>query len=119
MGWKVTMSELGALIQRFRDGERGVISDAEIGRQVGVSRGAIGGWIRGLSAMPRPEHLRAFARYTGVPYARVLQAALVDAGYGDNEPAGDPVETRSERVRRITEQIVERDTDALRRLEGD
>lgn len=75
------MSQIGALIQEFRDGERGVISDAEIARQCGVTRGAVGGWIRGLSSMPKPEHLRKLALYIGVPYDRVLQAALADAGY--------------------------------------
>ena len=84
------VSELGTLIQEFRDRERGVISDAEIGRQVGVTRGAIGAWIRGLSAMPQPAHLRALARYIGVPYDRVLQAALADAGYyGPKELMGN------------------------------
>lgn len=75
------MSQIGALIQEFRDGERGVVSDAEIARQCGVTRGAVGGWIRGLSSMPKPEHLRKLALYIGVPYDRVLQAALADAGY--------------------------------------
>jgi len=100
------MGELGALIQEFRDNQLGVISDAEIGRQVGVTRGAIGAWIRGLSAMPAPEHLRALALYIRMPYDRVLQAALADAGYygpresddGGNRPPTKMTVTRTHGV---------------------
>ena len=74
------MGELGRLIELYRDGLDPKPSDAWIGRKVGVGRSAVGPWLRGES-MPKPEALRQLASLMGVAYRRVLDAALLDAGY--------------------------------------
>lgn len=74
------MGELGRLVELYRDGLDPRPSDAWIGRKVDVGRSAVGPWLRGES-MPKPEALRKLASLMGVSYRRVLDAALLDAGY--------------------------------------
>lgn len=75
------MGELGALVEAWRDRRDPRPSDAWIGRKVGArSRSTVKPWLTGAS-MPEPQHLRELATLIGVNYRRVLDAALLDAGY--------------------------------------
>lgn len=75
------MGELGALVEGWRDRRDPRPSDAWIGRKVGArSRSTVRPWLTGAS-MPEPQHLRELAALIGVNYRRVLDAALLDAGY--------------------------------------
>jgi len=74
------MGELGRLIQAHKDAERYDVTNAAIARQVGVTRGAVGYWIKG-TARPSAESTRQLAKLLGIPHAVVLNAVLVDAGY--------------------------------------
>lgn len=99
------MGAIGQLIQEHKDSQAYTPSSAAIAAAVGVSRSAIGEWIAGVS-MPKPDHLRRLSTVIGVPYLRVLDAALTDAGYlpkdvtshddsAPNTPAGEsPASTR-------------------------
>ena len=82
------MGELGRLVEAYRDRTDPRVSDAWIGRKVGVGRSAIGPWLAGQS-MPKAPHLRRLATVIGQPYDRVLEAALVDAGYLLKESVGN------------------------------
>jgi len=74
------MGELGRLIQAHKDAERYDVTNAAIARQVGVTRGAVGYWIKG-TARPSAESTRRLAKLLGIPHAVVLNAVLLDAGY--------------------------------------
>ena len=74
------MGELGRLIQAHKDAERYHVTNAAIARQVGVTRGAVGYWIKG-TARPSAESTRRLAKLLGIPHAVVLNAVLLDAGY--------------------------------------
>ena len=74
------MGELGRLIQAHKAAERYDVTNAAIARQVGVTRGAVGYWIKG-TARPSAESTRQLAKLLGIPHAVVLNAVLVDAGY--------------------------------------
>ncbi len=82
------MGELGRLVEAYRDGTDPRVSDAWIGRKVGVYRSAVGPWLSGQS-MPKAAHLRKLAGVIGQPYDRVLEAALIDAGYLLKESVGN------------------------------
>lgn len=79
------MGELGRLVEDYKD--RAAAKDplhrrpnnADIGRVIGVGRSTVHHWTQGK--MPGPEHLGPLARALGVPYPRVLAAALSDSGY--------------------------------------
>lgn len=74
-GGEETVKEKGALeilgrqISRFRR-MRGM-TQAELGRRVGVSRERVGNWERGVNAPP-PEALVALKRVLGVPVDELL-----------------------------------------------
>lgn len=78
------MGELGRLIEAHRDEQQYPPSNAAIGRAVGVTRTTIANWLNG-DGLPSPENLRRLATLLGVPYWRVLEAALVDSGYMPRE----------------------------------
>lgn len=60
-------------------------TDAEVAERVGISRQSLHLWrASGRKSPPEPENLRSFALVIGVPYRRVLDAALADAGYLDD-----------------------------------
>lgn len=57
-------------------------SDLGLARDLGLTRQAVSLWRKnGLKALPDRETLHAMGRVTGVPYRRILTAALIDAGY--------------------------------------
>lgn len=91
------MSRLGAVIAAWQDSTWPRPSNADIARRLGVTRGAVGGWING--ARPEPHHLHALSTLTGVPYDQLLTAALVDAGYLREKDHGlDPAATNRAEV---------------------
>lgn len=80
------MSRLLDIIDDYKD-SHGQPPDASIARAIGVSPQAISSWRkRGLKVPPRHESLRALARLTNLDYRTVvLRAALLDAGWEDEE----------------------------------
>lgn len=81
------MSELGRLITAHQDGQQYRPSLAQIAAATGVSRQLMSKWVAGTAGLPLPANLASLARALGVPYQRVLDAALVDAGYYPRQPA--------------------------------
>lgn len=80
------MSELGAILQAWADKQPvQPVTDAGLGRALGVTRQTVGNWRAGLSRLPDPHQLRKVATLTGTDYRTVLEAALVDAGYLQRE----------------------------------
>lgn len=73
------VSEVGRLIDEYRDQQQFPVSAAAVARRLGVSRSTIGKWYAG--SVPRPEHLRSIATLIGVPYSRLTDAVLSDLGY--------------------------------------
>lgn len=84
------MGALGDMIEDYRDGTDPRVTNAWIGRKVGVGRSAVGPWLSGES-MPAPDRLRRIADLIGQPYSRVLDAALTDNGYLPKEREGRAV----------------------------
>lgn len=77
------MGELGRLIeehQRLHGYGGKPVSDAAIARALGVSRSLMSKWKAG-SGLPHPKNIDALVTLLGVSRSRVLDAALVDAGY--------------------------------------
>jgi transcriptional regulator with XRE-family HTH domain len=74
------MSEIGKLVQAYRDRQKYPVADARIAAAIGVSRTSVGNWIKGV-AVPSPENLRALAAEIETPYLVVFEAAMTDAGY--------------------------------------
>lgn len=116
------MGQLGTLITEYMDGQRYRPTNADIAREVGVSRGTIGNWIVGTSRLPEADHLRQLARLIGQPYPRVLDAALADAGYllrageGHAGPASNT--PRVTEVTPIGQSAKQHETGARRRRPG-
>lgn len=75
------MGELGRLIQAHFDDQRYPVSVKRFAESVGVTRQTVGNWMEGMSKLPTAENLRHLASELGLPYRRVLEAALADAGY--------------------------------------
>lgn len=62
------------------------VNDAELAKRIGVTRQALHLWRTSeRRALPDPANLRSFAVTISVPYRRVLDAALADAGYLEDE----------------------------------
>ena len=83
------MGQLGALIEAYRDRQKYRPKNADLARDLHVARSTVGNWLDGT--MPKPAHLRALSTLLDVPYLRVLDAVLEDAGYlpRAGEPGGD------------------------------
>lgn len=82
------MSHLVALIDDYKD-RHGQPSDASIARVIGVAPQTLSSWrTRGIKDPPAPVALRALANLLTVDYETVvLRAALVDAGWVDEDEA--------------------------------
>lgn len=74
-------SELGKLIDEHRAAQKYPPSYTRIAEAAGVSKQVMVKWRAGTAGLPYAENLRGLARALSVPYQRVLDAALVDAGY--------------------------------------
>lgn len=81
------MSELLRIIDEYKD-THGAPSDSSIARAIGVAPQTISSWRRrGIKEPPSVDTLKRMAEFMGLDYrTRVLQAALVDAGYQDTMP---------------------------------
>ncbi len=77
------MTELMRLIQTHLD--RYGVTRAEFARRAGTTPQTVQNWKDRPTTLPRREHLEGVARVIGVPYKVVLDAALKDAGYQDDE----------------------------------
>lgn len=95
-----------ALIQRHLD--KYGVRRAEFARRAGVSPQTVQNWQDRPTTLPRPGYLRGVADIIELPYHRVLDAALTDAGYRHQ-----PVDDCATVIDRITE-LVEIDPSALR-----
>jgi len=74
------MGELLDLIQGHRD--KYGVSEAEFSRRIGSSPQTVWAWrVRGIKALPQRKQLEGVSNVTGIPYDKVLRAALADAGY--------------------------------------
>jgi len=82
------MGELGRLVDAHRGRQKYGATDSQIARALGVTRSTVGNWVRGTS-MPSPANLRALAAHIETSYMEVLDAALVDAGYLQQEAHRD------------------------------
>lgn len=90
------MTELMRLIQGHLD--KYGVTRAEFARRAGTTPQTVQNWKDRPTTLPRREHLEGVARVIGVPYTVVLNAALKDAGYreddGDNMPMAARTESR-------------------------
>lgn len=86
------MSHLIALIEEYRDAH-GAPSYASIARSIGSTSQTLSAWKqRGLKEPPSPDTLRRLAEFLHLDYETVvLRAALLDAGWIDNndDPPSD------------------------------
>jgi len=74
------MGELLDLIQGHRD--KYGVSEAEFSRRIGSSPQTVWAWrVRGIKALPQRKQLEGVSNVIGIPYDKVLRAALADAGY--------------------------------------
>ncbi|CPT40112.1 Helix-turn-helix protein [Mycobacteroides abscessus subsp. abscessus] len=69
-----------AIVQAHMD--RHGVSEAEVARRIGASPATVNAWRNSqLRRPPRREYLEGLADLTGVAYADILVAALIDSGY--------------------------------------
>ena len=60
-------------------------TEAAVARRLGISSSGLHRWKTGNPPpLPRPANLHRLAELTGKPFRVVLEAALDDAGYGDD-----------------------------------
>lgn len=58
------------------------VSDAALGRRLGVVRQTVTNWrTKPLKALPNPDNMEAVAEFVQKPYEYVLEAALVETGH--------------------------------------
>ena len=86
------MSAIGRMVVEYQDRQKHRPSLADIGRTMRppVSRSTVANWVSGQS-VPDPANLRALAGLlSDVPYWRLCEAVLVDAGYlEERDPRGN------------------------------
>jgi transcriptional regulator with XRE-family HTH domain len=85
------MGHLTRLIDEYKDAH-GAPSDSSIARAIGSSPQTISSWRkRGIKEPPSPETVRRLAQFIGRDYERVvLRAALLDAGWIEEDPPAPP-----------------------------
>lgn len=90
MGWLSIMAmhdndagqrRLWAILQAHIDAQVYPPSRRQLAARLGLAPQTLNNWHKGLTALPRQDHLQAVAELTGTPYRDVLRAALLDAGY--------------------------------------
>ena len=73
---------LWVIIQSHIDAQPYHVSHRQIARAVGVSSSSLSNWKYATgTGLPSLKNLHAIAEVTGAPYRRVLDAALIAAGY--------------------------------------
>ena len=80
------MGKLWNIIEEWRDGMAYPPSYRQIARDLGVSQSAFDTW-KNPAAIPRRRNLLAISRLTGVPYRRVVDAAVEDTKLYDEAAA--------------------------------
>lgn len=75
------MTRLWKLWMDYRDRIPYPPSERRFARDLGMSQTAFNNWQHGISRLPDRFNLARFARLISMPYERVLDAALHDAGY--------------------------------------
>lgn len=88
------MTELMRLIQGHLD--KYGVTRAEFARRAGTTPQTVQNWKDRPTTLPRREHLEGVAQVIGLPYIVVLNAALTDAGYREDEIDQMPLAARSE-----------------------
>lgn len=74
------MGKLYDLIQEHIDAQPYGVSERAVAGAIGVTQTTLSNW-RAPKKLIAKEHLKAIAKVTGNPYARVLDALLDDIGY--------------------------------------
>lgn len=74
--------QLWHLVQQWMDSIPYPPSQSRLAARLEVSRSTLTDW-KYRRGFPSPDNLKALAREIGVPYERVLDAALMDRGYRD------------------------------------
>lgn len=85
-------SRLVELIDWFERTNPG-ISDAELARRTGVTKGRMSQWRDGIKNLPARANLDGLAAAIGRPYREVLNAVLADIGYADVSDSAVPTRT--------------------------
>ncbi len=75
--------QLWRLIQEWMDSIPYPPSQSKLAGRVNVSRSTMSDW-KYCRGFPSPDRLKALAAEIGVPYERVLDAALRDRGYRED-----------------------------------
>lgn len=78
--------QLWRVIQEWMDSISYPPSQGKLADKIGISRSSMSDWKYGR-VFPGPDALKALAAEIGVPYERVLDAALRDNGYRVEQPA--------------------------------
>lgn len=82
------MSQIRALIQRYRDGH-GQVAEAAIARSAGIEPGTLNSWFRrGRTSIPAAPDLYRLTRAIEATWSEMLDAALHDYGYLPEEGVG-------------------------------
>lgn len=71
---------LWAIVQEWLDAQVFRVSQRQLAAHIGVGHSTLTDW-KYARTTPSPGDLRALATAIGVPYDKVLDAALIDAGY--------------------------------------
>lgn len=84
------MGQLWDLVQGWIDEQhRFPPSDRQVARGLGVSQSTLSGWRDGMTEVPRRRTLWAIHHLTAIPYRRIVDAAIEDAGLYDEKQAED------------------------------
>lgn len=81
---------LWAIVQEWLDSLPYPPSQRKLAARLEVSPSSVSDWKYGTN-FPAPDHLMRLAAEIGVPYERVLDAALKDRGYRPADPSRQEV----------------------------
>ena len=88
------MGQLWDIIQAHIDHSPYPPSERQVATRLGVAPNALSNW-KNLRRLPQPENLLRISSLTGTPYRVVLNAALHDAGYLEEETTNEPPTTNA------------------------
>lgn len=84
------MGQLWDLVQEWIDEQHRIApSNRQVAIALGVSQSTFKGWREGLTDIPKRRTLWALHELTSIPYRRLVDAAIEDAGLYDEEMAKD------------------------------
>lgn len=81
------MGKLWDLVEEWRDGMQFPPSHRKIALSIGVVPSTFKGWRDGLSELPKRHNLWELHVLTNIPFERLMQAAIEDAGLFDPDVA--------------------------------